>query len=170
MDFNQIKMLLLDVDGVLTDGSILIDSNGGEMKRFFVRDGSAIVAWRKLGLQIGVITGRPSQVTTHRMKELGVDLVVQCGAMDKLQAYENLCERSGVEDNQCAYMGDDLADLSVLRRVAYPMAVADAAVEVRDVARYVTSAPGGRGAVREAIEHILRSAGRWQQVLDAYAS
>ncbi|MDX1683326.1 MAG: HAD hydrolase family protein, partial [Phycisphaeraceae bacterium] len=161
MDFSKIQLLLLDVDGVLTDGSILIDSGGGEMKRFFVRDGSAMVAWQKLGLDLGVITGRPSQVTTHRLGELGVRHVAQCGAMSKPQAYENLCGRLGVQDDQCAYVGDDWADLAVMKRVAYPIAVADGAEQVRQAARYVTSAPGGRGAVREAIEHLLKSMGRY---------
>ncbi|MBI1373491.1 MAG: HAD hydrolase family protein [Phycisphaera sp.] len=168
MDPTNIKLLLTDVDGVLTDGSIIVHSDGSEEKRFFVRDGSAIVAWRKCGLPIGIITGRPSVVTTHRAKELGVDYVEQCQAMGKIESYEDICKRAGVTDSEVAYIGDDLADLPVLTRVAYPIAVADACAEVRGVAKYVTAEPGGRGAVRDAIEHLLKSMGQWDEVLERY--
>jgi len=168
MDPTNIKLLLTDVDGVMTDGSIVIHTDGSESKRFFVRDGSAIVAWRKCGFPIGIITGRPSVVTTHRAKELGVDYVEQCQAMGKVESYEDICKRAGVEDGEVAYIGDDLADLPVLTRVGYPIAVADACEEVRDVAKLVTTKPGGHGAVREAIEHLLKSMGKWEEVLDRY--
>jgi len=168
MDVPEIKLLLMDVDGVLTDGSILIDSNGVETKRFFVRDGSALVAWRRSGRLAGVITGRPSPVTTIRMNELGIDCVQQCDAMGKAEAYERIKTETGVGDDAIAYLGDDWADLPVLRRVAYPMAVADAGEEVRGAAHYVTQAPGGRGAVRDAIEHLLKSMNAWDDVLQAY--
>lgn len=164
----DIQLLLLDVDGVLTDGSILLDSDGRDLKRFYVRDGSAIVMWRKCGLKVGILTGRPSLVTTHRAAELKIDLVSQGKAMEKLAAYEDLCRRAGVTDERVAYIGDDLADLPVLRRVAYPMAPADAVEEVRGVAKYVTERPGGRGAVREAVEHLLKKMNRWNDVLERY--
>jgi 3-deoxy-D-manno-octulosonate 8-phosphate phosphatase (KDO 8-P phosphatase) len=168
MDFKQIKLLLMDVDGVLTDGSINLDHLGRETKRFHVRDGMGIVAWRKLGLMVGILTGRPSVVTTHRATELGIDLVSQGAAEAKLPSYENLCKRAGVSDEQVAFIGDDIADLPVLRRVAYPMTVADGVAENKSVAKYVTKLPGGHGAVREAIEHLLRGMGRWDEVLDKY--
>lgn len=168
MALSDIKLLLADIDGVLTDGSIVIDSHGHELKKFHVRDGSGIVAWQKLGLKFGIITGRSSRVTTLRAAELRVDFVEQCGAMDKVQALENIGARAGVDASGIAFIGDDLADLPVLTRVGYPMAVADAAPEVLGVARYVTPSPGGRGAVREAIEHILKAMGRWDEVLEAY--
>lgn len=168
MPLRDIKLLLADVDGVLTDGSIVLDSLGNETKMFHVRDGSGIVAWQKLGLKFGVITGRPSRVTTLRAAELRIEFVEQCGAMDKVQALENIGTRAGVDLSCIAFIGDDLADLPVLTRVGYPIAVADAAPEVRGVAKYVTPSPGGRGAVREAIEHILKAAGRWDEVLESY--
>jgi len=164
----NIKLLLTDVDGVLTDGSIIIHSDGTESKRFFVRDGSAMVAWGKCGLELGIITGRASAVTTLRARELKVDYVEQCHAMGKVESYEDICKRAGVTDDEVAYIGDDLADLPVLTRVGYPIAVADACEEVREVARFTTTKHGGRGAVREAIEHLLKSMGRWEEVLERY--
>lgn len=164
----DIQLLLTDVDGVLTDGSILVDTAGQEIKRFHVRDGAGIVAWQNCGLQIGVITGRASVITTHRLTELGVQMIEQCSAMGKQEAYEDLLRRAGVDDSQVAYIGDDLADLPVMVRVGYPMSVADGAPEVRGVAKFVTTLPGGRGAVREAIEHLLKKMNRWDEVLERY--
>lgn len=164
-----IRLLLLDVDGVLTDGSILVDTDGREVKRFHVRDGAGIVYWQKCGFKVGVITGRPSPITSLRLQELGVDLIEQCRATEKLASLEALLHRSGFRADQVAYMGDDLADLPVLNRVAYPMAVADAVSEVRAIARYTTKNPGGRGAVREVIEHLLRGLGRWDELVQQYA-
>ena len=166
----DIRLLLLDVDGVMTDGSILMDEGGREMKRFYVRDGSAIVMWKRLGLQIGILTGRPSEVTARRAGELGIELVSQGKAMEKLSAYEALRDRAGVADEHVAYLGDDLADLPVLRRVAYPMAPADGADDVRAVAKYTTDKPGGRGAVRDAVEHLLKGMNRWNEVLERYGA
>lgn len=164
-----VKLLLLDVDGVLTDGSILMDSRGHEMKRFFVRDGSMIVAWKRAGFEVGVITGRPSQVTTRRLAELGIDLISQGPASGKLEAYDQLIERAGISDDaEVAYMGDDLADLPVLNRVGFAVAPADGCDEVRAAAALVTEFRGGRGAVRQAIEHLLKCKGLWPQVLAHY--
>ena len=163
-----IKLLLLDIDGVLTDGAIIIDDQGRETKNFHVRDGMGIVAWKKLGLEVGVITGRPSRVTTIRCAELGIEMVEQGSASEKLVAYERVLKRTGLSDREVAFMGDDLADLPLLLRVGYPMTVADGVSEVRGVAKYVTKVPGGRGAVREAIEHLLRGMGRWEEVLEHY--
>jgi 3-deoxy-D-manno-octulosonate 8-phosphate phosphatase (KDO 8-P phosphatase) len=168
MTLQDIELLLTDVDGVLTDGSIVIDSHGTEVKRFHVRDGAGMVAWTKCGLKLGIITGRPSPVTMLRAAELRVDFVEQCGAMSKVTALENICQRAGVEPSGVAFIGDDLADLPVLTRVGYPIAVGDAVEEVRGVAKYVTRATGGRGAVREAIEHLLKGMGRWDEVVEEY--
>ncbi len=167
MQPDQIKLLLLDVDGVLTDGSIWIDESGRETKRFHVRDGLAIKAAQRCGLTVGLLTARNSRATTHRAAELGIDLIEQ-GASDKLIAFENLCARLDVEPQDVAYMGDDLADLPVLTRVGFPMAPADGAEEVRQVAKFVTHRSGGHGAVREAIEHLLKASGRWDEVLEQY--
>lgn len=168
MSLADIKILLTDVDGVLTDGSILIDSRGCETKRFHVRDGQAIVLAQRVGLRIDIITGRPSPVTTLRARELGIEFVEQCAAMDKVQSLENICAAAGVEEREVAYIGDDLADLPVMCRVGYPISVADGAEEVRGVAEHVTERAGGHAAVREAIEHILKAQGKWEQVLEEY--
>ncbi len=167
MNLTQIKLLLLDVDGVLTDGSILLDETGRQIMRFHVRDGLGIKAWRQLGLQVGILTARSGRALTHRAAELGIELVEQ-GAGDKLITFENICRRIGVLPEQVAYMGDDLADLPVLCRVGYPMAVVDAADEVKQVAQFITTKPGGRGAVREAVEHMLKAMDRWDEVLESY--
>ena len=163
----DIKLLLLDVDGVLTDGSIWLDDEGRQMKRFHVRDGAGIRAWQRCGLQVGILTARSSRAVTYRMQELGVTLISQ-GASDKQQGFEDICSRVGLTADQVAYVGDDLMDLPVLCRVGYPIAVADAANEVRQVAKYVCNRRGGSGAVREVIEHLLKTMERWDEVLDAY--
>ncbi len=168
MPITDIKLLLLDVDGILTDGSIILDSDGREIKRFHVRDGMAIVMWQNLGFKTGLLTGRPSAVTTLRAAELKIEFVSQGSAMDKLKNFEDLCGRAGVTAEQVAYMGDDLADLPVLLRCGYPMTVSDAVDEVRAAVKLVTKAPGGRGAVREAVEHLLHKMGRWDEVLESY--
>ena len=162
-----IKLIIFDVDGVLTDGSITIDSAGNESKRFYVRDGLAIRAAMTMGLKVGVLTARASRALTLRMAELGVDLVLQ-GVSNKVIGLETLCQRAGVMPDEVAYVGDDLVDLPVMVRCAYPIAVADAVAEVKAEARYVTAAPGGRGAARQAIEHILKAQGKWDQVLEQY--
>jgi YrbI family 3-deoxy-D-manno-octulosonate 8-phosphate phosphatase len=164
----SIKLLILDIDGVMTDGSIIIDSDGRETKRFHVRDGLGIVAWKKLGLSIGVITGRPSVVTTLRCRELGIDLLEQVPGSEKLSGLHRILQRTGLDAHQVAMIGDDLPDLPVLRRVGYPITVADGVAEVRSIARFITPAPGGHGAVRQAIEHLLRAMGRWDEVLELH--
>lgn len=166
-DLSNIKLLLLDVDGVLTDGSILIDDNGVETKRFNVKDGLGINAWKKVGKQIGIITARSGSAVTHRTKELGIDLIVQ-GAKQKIDSYTKMLSVLSLTDDQVAYIGDDLPDLKVMQRVAYPIAPADAATEILQIAKHITQAPGGRGAVRQAVEHILRSTGQWNKVLEHY--
>ena len=167
MDVSHIKLLLLDIDGVMTDGLITIDDTGRQMQQFHVRDGTGIVAWQRCGLTVGVLSGRSPRSAVHRLTELHVDLI-ELGHSDKLIGFENLCRRAGVIEDEVAYIGDDLADLSVLCRVGFPIAVADAVPEVREVAEYVTDTPGGHGAVREAVEYLLRSMNRWDDVLERY--
>ena len=167
MDVSHLKLLLLDVDGVLTDGGIYLDDVGRQTQRFHVRDGTGIVAWQRCGLTVGVLSGRSPRSVVHRMAALNVDLM-ELGVKEKLIGYENLCRRGGVQDEQVAFIGDDLIDLPVLCRVGFPIAVADATAEVRNVAQYVTKAAGGQGAVREAIEFLLRSMNRWDEVLERY--
>jgi len=163
----SIELLVFDVDGVLTDGSVILDDRGVELKRFHVRDGFAIKAAMSLGLKVGILTGRSTQAVTLRMTELGVKLFMQ-GVLDKAVGFETLCQRAGVLPENAAYLGDDLIDLPAMNRCGYPMAVADAVIEVRREARFTTTAPGGRAAGREAIEHILKAQNRWDEVVKRY--
>ncbi len=167
MSIPTINLLILDVDGVLTDGGIIRDDAGQQLKRFHVRDGAGIVLWRRLQKDVAIITGKESAVVSHRAEELGIEHVYQ-NVGNKLEAYDQLKDELGIKDEEIAYIGDDLPDLPVMRRVAVPIAVADAAEEVRAVAKYVTKFPGGYGAVRDAIEFLCKEMGVWQQVLDRY--
>jgi 3-deoxy-D-manno-octulosonate 8-phosphate phosphatase (KDO 8-P phosphatase) len=161
---SDIRLLVLDVDGVLTDGSILIDDHGVETKRFHVRDGTGIRIWARMGYRVAVITGRTGMALRHRLNEIGVAHVVQ-NAAHKAAAFTSLLAEVGVEASQAAMLGDDLPDLPLMHLAGYPMAVADAAREVIEVASFVTVRPGGRGAVREAIEHLLKARGQWKDAV-----
>jgi 3-deoxy-D-manno-octulosonate 8-phosphate phosphatase (KDO 8-P phosphatase) len=162
-----IELLLLDVDGVLTDGSIVYGDQGVESKAFFVRDGSGLKLWTGLGKQAGIISGRRSAVVERRAAELGISIVVQ-GSADKLAALEMILTEQQLAPEQVCYVGDDLPDVPVMARCGLAVAVADACRETQSVAHYVTTAPGGRGAVREVIEVILRAQGLWAMVLDQF--
>jgi YrbI family 3-deoxy-D-manno-octulosonate 8-phosphate phosphatase len=166
-DLTAIKLIVLDVDGVLTDGQIVIDDRGGECKHFHVRDGLALRAAMAVGLRVGVLSARTSRATAIRMEELGVELCLQ-GCGHKAVGLETLCQRAGVLPEESAYVGDDLVDLPALVRCGYPIAVADAVREVRAVAHHVTAARGGHAAAREAIEHILTAQGRWDEVVERF--
>ena len=168
MSLANIQLLILDVDGVLTDGGIIRDDAGQQIKRFHVRDGAGIVLWRRLGKDVAIITGKESQVVSHRAEELGIQNVYQ-NAGNKVEAYDQVKEELGVRDNEIAYVGDDLPDLPVMRKVAVAIAVADAVEEVKAVAKHVTKNSGGHGAVRDAIEYLCKEMGVWQQVLDRYS-
>lgn len=163
----DIRLLVLDVDGVMTDGGILLDPGGGEIKRFHVRDGTGLRLWMRLGRSVGLITGRRGGALEARARELEIGHVIQ-GSADKGAALDELLRRSGVDAGRTAALADDLPDLPVLRRVAYPMAVADAVEEVRAASLFVTSRPGGHGAVREAIEHLLHAQGCWSEALGLF--
>jgi len=147
-------LLLLDVDGVLTDGRIIIDDRGVESKNFHVRDGHGIVLLKRSGIEVGFITGRSSPVVAHRAKELQVTLLFQ-GVQDKLRVYERIKKQRGLIDGHIAYVGDDIVDIPVLRRVGLAITVSDGSAELKPVADYVTVARGGMGAVREVAELIL---------------
>ncbi len=155
----DVLLIALDVDGVLTDGSIYIDDLGHETKRFNVRDGFGLRLWAKMGFETAIITGRSGDALRHRAKELEIGDVVQ-GCKDKAGAVAALSERTGVDVSRMAFIGDDWPDLSALRVVGYPIAVADAEASVRAVAAYTTVLAGGHGAVREAVEHLLAAKGR----------
>jgi len=150
----RIHLLCLDVDGVLTDGSLLIDDHGVETKRFHVRDGTGLRMWMRMNGHVALITGRRGMAVRHRADELGIRHVLQ-GSTDKLADFRSLLEHLNLKASQAAMLADDLPDLPILRMCGYPMAVSDAVPEVRAVARFTTVRPGGKGAVREAIEHLL---------------
>ena len=164
-----IELLLSDVDGVMTDGAIIYDNQGIESKRFHVRDGVAIKLWQKSGNRFGIVTQRSSHAVKIRASELDVSLVRQ-GTVDKIVTLHEIVEKLGLDLSQVGYIGDDLPDLPVLRAVGLGVAVADAAAEVRQAADFVTSVPGGRGAVRETVETILRSQQRWEDLVRSYES
>jgi 3-deoxy-D-manno-octulosonate 8-phosphate phosphatase (KDO 8-P phosphatase) len=163
----QIELLVLDVDGVLTDGHILLTESGQEIKSFHARDGAGMKYWRRAGKKLAFITGRGSPVVLHRARELGVDFV-RTDAKDKLPAYEQALAELGVGDAQTAVVGDDLTDIPMMRRCGLAIAVADAVAETRAVADWVTQAPGGAGCVREVIEKLLKQAGLWDSILQRY--
>jgi 3-deoxy-D-manno-octulosonate 8-phosphate phosphatase (KDO 8-P phosphatase) len=163
----RIDLLLLDVDGVLTDGGIMYADDGSEWKQFHVRDGSALKLWQLAGKQAAILSGRTSAVVDVRAREVGISLVLQ-GAADKLPAYRDLLENTGLQTENVCFVGDDLPDLPVLRNCGLAIAVADACPEVIADAHYVTRAAGGRGAVREVAELLLRSQGRWTEIVERY--
>lgn len=162
-----IKLLALDVDGVLTDGSIIYTSGQEEQKVFHAKDGLAIAAARKAGLKVAIITGRASWMVRHRAEELGIAYLYE-NCKEKTIALQDICEKETISLEEIAYMGDDLNDLGALHRVGLPMAPADACEEVLDAALFVASKGGGRGAVREAVEHLLKAKGLWERLLNAY--
>lgn len=163
----NIKLLLLDVDGVMTDGGIIYDANGLETKRFNVKDGHGIKMLQRHGIEVGIITGRTSVVVDFRAKELGIELVYQ-GALKKLVSYDDIKEKTGLSDSQIAYMGDDVIDVPVLRRVGFSAAPKDALPEVSALVDYVASCGGGKGAVREICDLILKGRGFWDEVVSRY--
>jgi 3-deoxy-D-manno-octulosonate 8-phosphate phosphatase (KDO 8-P phosphatase) len=167
IDYAAIRLLVLDVDGVLTDGRIILTPDGQEIKAFHVRDGAGMKYWKREGGKLAVITGRGSPTVLRRAEELGVD-AVRLEARDKLPAYESVLAELGLTPQQTAVMGDDLPDLPLMRRCALPVAVADAVEEVKRAAGYVTRLSGGAGAVREVIEVILRQTGAWDAVMARY--
>jgi 3-deoxy-D-manno-octulosonate 8-phosphate phosphatase (KDO 8-P phosphatase) len=160
----QVRLLILDVDGVLTDGRLYYGSGGEAMKAFDVRDGHGITLLREAGIEVALLTARRSEIVAVRARELGVERVVQ-GAADKVIGFESLCGETGVSEQRCGYMGDDWPDLAVLGRVGFAATVADAAPEVRAVAHWVATASGGHGAVRQVAEFVLRAQGRFDPLL-----
>jgi 3-deoxy-D-manno-octulosonate 8-phosphate phosphatase (KDO 8-P phosphatase) len=156
----MITALILDVDGVLTSGDIVYTADGQEIKSFYVRDGSGIKVWQKAGKRVGLLSGRISAVTSIRSKELGIDAVEQ-GSMEKGPGFHRLLQQWNVEASEVAYIGDDIFDVPIMRQVGLAVAPADSCLEARHTAQLVTRQPGGRGAVREAIEWMLYSQNLW---------
>ncbi len=162
-----IELLVSDVDGVMTDGRIIYDNQGIETKQFHVRDGVGVKLWQRSGNRFGIITQRSSHAVKIRASELDVSFVRQAAA-DKIVAIHEIVDELGLRLSQVGYIGDDLPDLPVLRAVGLGVAVADAAPEVREAADFVTSLPGGRGAVRETVEMILRNQQRWEDLVRSF--
>jgi 3-deoxy-D-manno-octulosonate 8-phosphate phosphatase (KDO 8-P phosphatase) len=163
----KIKLLLLDVDGVLTDGSIIIDHAGEEIKVFNVRDGVAIKWLQRMGVEVAILSGRHSPALSARAKELGIERVIT-GKIDKLPSFEKLLEETGLKPEQIAFMGDDLYDLPVLKRAGISACPSDAVKEVKNICDYICAAQGGRGAVREVAELLLKSQDKWRDLLTKY--
>jgi 3-deoxy-D-manno-octulosonate 8-phosphate phosphatase (KDO 8-P phosphatase) len=162
-----VRLLILDVDGVLTDGGIILDNEGNELKKFHVRDGHGIQMLQAAGVEVAIITGRGSRVVELRAQELGIrELYQRC--KDKGAAYEHLLGKLGLRQEEVAYMGDDVVDIPLLRKVGLPIAVADAHQEARRHALLITSQPGGRGAVREATDFIIKAKGLWNALIGSY--
>ena len=165
----KIKVVLMDVDGTITDGSVTLlsqpDGSALEIKTFDAHDGQGISLARKAGLRMGVITGRESAALRRRMKELSVEFVYE-KQPHKIAAYEEILKRAGVAEDEVAYLGDDLPDLTVMRRVGLAVAVGNAAREVKHAAHFTTVRSGGKGAARELVELILKAKGTWEEMID----
>jgi 3-deoxy-D-manno-octulosonate 8-phosphate phosphatase (KDO 8-P phosphatase) len=165
----KIKVILMDVDGTITDGSVTLlsqpDGSALEIKTFDAHDGQGLTLGRTAGLRMGVITGRESPALRRRMKELGVEFVYE-KQPQKIAAYEEVLQKANVREDEVAYLGDDLPDLTVMRRVGLAVAVGDAVPEVKQAAHFITKKNGGKGAARELIELILKSKAIWEQMID----
>ena len=166
-NFADIQLLAMDVDGVLTDGTLVINADGSESKFFNSMDGHGIRMWQRAGLKVALITGRASEPTQRRAEQLQIEYVFQ-DCHDKLPVFEKLLEQFRLSPEKAAYIGDDLTDLPAIRYAGFGVAVANAVDEVKQYADYVTTRSGGTGAVREVIEHILKNTGRWQQLMTRY--
>jgi 3-deoxy-D-manno-octulosonate 8-phosphate phosphatase (KDO 8-P phosphatase) len=162
-----ISLVLFDVDGVLTDGKILLHADGSESKQFDIKDGTAIVWAQRLGLTVGFLSARVSAATSQRARQLGVTLLHQ-GVASKLDTYHQILDDLRIVDSQVAYMGDDVLDLAVLSRAGLAAAPADAAPDVRARVHWSSAARGGDGAARELIELVLRAQGKWDRIVASY--
>jgi 3-deoxy-D-manno-octulosonate 8-phosphate phosphatase (KDO 8-P phosphatase) len=163
----RIKLLILDVDGVMTDGRIIMDNEGIESKNFDVRDGHGIKILQRYGIKVAILTGRQSKVVEYRAKDLEIDDVYQ-GALNKKDVFEIILEKHKLSAGETAFMGDDIVDIPVLKSVGFSAAVADALDVVKKSVDYVTKNRGGRGAVRELCEMILQAQGKWPEVAAKY--
>ncbi len=163
----KIKLLILDVDGVLTDGRIIYDSKGRDLKLFDVHDGLGVSALNHMGIKTILITAKASKAIKPRAKDMRVDKVYG-NAFPKTTVYEKVLKDYGVSDEEVCFVGDDLVDIGILKRVGFPVAVPNACLEVREVSLYTTQKRGGRGAVREVAEFILKSQNKWQEVINIY--
>ena len=166
-ELKRITLVVMDVDGVLTDGRIILGSGGQEFKCFNVKDGHGIVMLHRVGIKTALLTGRKSEAVERRSQELKISLVFQ-DSKNKLDTYQALKEATGAKDEEIAYVGDDLVDIPIMKRVGVAVAVADAHPKVKEVAHIVTQAPGGQGAVREFVELLLKAQGKWEEATQRY--
>jgi 3-deoxy-D-manno-octulosonate 8-phosphate phosphatase (KDO 8-P phosphatase) len=164
-----VKLVLFDVDGVLTDARVMLHGNGSESKQFHIRDGIVMVWAQRVGLKIGLLSARLSATTTERAAQLGITLVHQ-GVHSKIEAYDQIVSDIGLNDEDVAYMGDDIVDIAVLSRVGLATAPADAVLEVRERVHWVAPSGGGAGAARDLLELILRAQGRWDTIVQSFAA
>jgi len=163
----KIKLLILDVDGVMTDGSIMMDDEGRESKSFNVLDGHGLKMLQRYGIKVAILTGRRSKVVEYRAKDLGIEDVYQ-GALNKKEVFEKILLKNKLSADEVAFLGDDIVDIPVLKRVGFSAAVADAVDIVKKSVNYVTKKVGGHGAVREVCEMILQAQGKWPEVAARY--
>jgi 3-deoxy-D-manno-octulosonate 8-phosphate phosphatase (KDO 8-P phosphatase) len=167
VELEQIKLLILDVDGVLTDGTLFINPDGRESKNFNALDGHGIRMWKRAGLKVAFLSGRMSEPTQHRAEQLDIDHCIQ-DCHHKIQAFQNILEGENLSPQQICYIGDDLMDVPVMKRSGFSVAVANAVDEVKQHADFVTTKSGGRGAVREVVEYILKNTDKWNEVVKRY--
>ena len=163
----NIKMLIMDVDGVLTDGRIVVDHSGQEIKVFDVRDGLGIVLFRKAGFKTAILSARSSPAVLARAKDLKIDKICQ-DAFPKIDVYHRLLKETGLRDSEVCFIGDDLPDLAVLKQVGLAVTVPEAVPEVKNCAHIITKHSGGAGAVREIIERILKAQRQWKKILKMF--
>ena len=163
----SIKVLILDVDGVLTDGRVIYTDSGEEIKRFDVRDGHGLKLLMRSGIEVILLTGRESKVVLHRARDLGIEHVYQ-KALNKIEVYKTILADRSLEDKDVGFVGDDLIDLPVLRKVGFSAAVPDAVQEVKEIVDYITTKRGGEGAVREICELLLKAQDKWEALTEKY--
>ena len=167
IDFSKIKHLILDVDGVLTDGTLFFDANGSEIKGFNVQDGHGIKLWMRAGNSVAIITGRESKVVSHRCSDLGIETVYQ-NAKNKIEALNEYISDNNVNPMTICYIGDELVDIPVFKKVGLAVAVDNAVPEALECADMITDKTGGKGAVREIIDFLLKEKGQWEAVTNRY--
>jgi 3-deoxy-D-manno-octulosonate 8-phosphate phosphatase (KDO 8-P phosphatase) len=163
----RVTLLLLDCDGVMTDGTILLTGEGEEIKRFNILDGHGIVLWRRAGHRVGVLTGRGSRALERRVEELKIEFLIQ-RSLNKLESFEAFLAEAGVEPGEIAYVGDDVVDVPILRRAGLAFAPPNAVEEAAEAAHAVTERAGGHGAVREIVDFLLKAQGRWEELMARY--
>jgi 3-deoxy-D-manno-octulosonate 8-phosphate phosphatase (KDO 8-P phosphatase) len=166
-DLKEIKLLAMDVDGVLTDGGLIIGSDGTEFKNFNLLDGHGIRMWHRAGFKTAIISGRKSGATQIRAEELEINFIYQ-PCESKLDCFSDLLSKTGLKPRNVAYIGDDVMDIPLVKRAGFGAAVANAVDELKSVADYTTSGKGGNGAVREVIEYILKNTGKWDELMQRY--